>query len=104
MSKGQTPVQIRSNMKVNHSKQGWAESEQLRLLADMPVMSIAYDKNLRCLFATWRFAEFFGLATVSIGIAIYPTDARDADALLKASDAAMYSAKQIGSSFRFCGM
>jgi diguanylate cyclase (GGDEF)-like protein/PAS domain S-box-containing protein len=40
----------------------------------------------------------------SIGIAIYPTDARDADALLKASDAAMYSAKQIGSSFRFCGM
>jgi PAS domain S-box-containing protein len=53
-------------MKVNHSKQDWAESEQLRLVADMPVVSIAYDKNLRCLFATRRFAEFFGLATASI--------------------------------------
>ncbi len=30
----------------------------------------------------------------SIGIAVYPTDARDADALVKAADAAMYSAKQ----------
>jgi diguanylate cyclase (GGDEF)-like protein len=39
----------------------------------------------------------------SIGIALYPTDARDTDALLNAADAAMYSAKQIGSSFRFCG-
>ena len=37
----------------------------------------------------------------SIGIALYPTDGRDADALVKAADAAMYSAKQVGSSFRF---
>jgi diguanylate cyclase (GGDEF)-like protein len=34
----------------------------------------------------------------SIGIAVYPADARDADALVKAADAAMYSAKQAGSS------
>ena len=34
----------------------------------------------------------------SIGIAIYPDDARDADALVKAADAAMYSAKQARSS------
>jgi diguanylate cyclase (GGDEF)-like protein/PAS domain S-box-containing protein len=40
---------------------------------------------------------------ISIGIAVYPRDARDADALIKAADAAMYSAKQIGSCFRFCG-
>ena len=39
---------------------------------------------------------------ISIGIAVYPTDARDADALVKAADAAMYSAKQAGNSFRLC--
>jgi diguanylate cyclase (GGDEF)-like protein/PAS domain S-box-containing protein len=38
----------------------------------------------------------------SIGIALYPADARDADGLVKAADAAMYSAKQVGNSFRFC--
>jgi diguanylate cyclase (GGDEF)-like protein/PAS domain S-box-containing protein len=38
----------------------------------------------------------------SIGIAIYPADARDADALVKAADAAMYSAKQAGNSLSFC--
>ena len=37
----------------------------------------------------------------SIGIALYPADARDAEALVKAADATMYSAKQGGSSFRF---
>jgi diguanylate cyclase (GGDEF)-like protein/PAS domain S-box-containing protein len=43
------------------------DAAQLRLIADnMPAMSIAYDKNLRCLFANRRFAEFFGLTTVSI--------------------------------------
>ena len=38
----------------------------------------------------------------SIGIAVYPSDAQDADALIDAADAAMYSAKQTGSSSRFC--
>jgi len=37
----------------------------------------------------------------SIGISIYPTDGQDADALVNAADAAMYSAKQVGNSFRF---
>ena len=37
----------------------------------------------------------------SIGIAVYPTDARNADALVKAADAAMYSAKTPGGCFRF---
>lgn len=40
---------------------------QLRFIADnVPAMSIAYDENLRCLFANRRFAEFFGLTTVNI--------------------------------------
>ena len=37
----------------------------------------------------------------SVGIALYPADGRDADALVTAADAAMYGAKQAGSSFRF---
>jgi len=39
----------------------------------------------------------------SMGIAIYPANAQDIDALIKAADAAMYNAKQVGNSFRFCG-
>ncbi len=38
----------------------------------------------------------------SVGIAVYPADAQDIDALIKAADAAMYNAKQVGNSFRFC--
>ncbi|MBI4194549.1 MAG: GGDEF domain-containing protein, partial [Betaproteobacteria bacterium] len=37
----------------------------------------------------------------SIGIAIYPADAQDADSLLKAADIAMYDAKQARNTFRF---
>ena len=33
---------------------------------------------------------------VSVGVALYPSDAADADALISAADAAMYSAKQAG--------
>lgn len=40
---------------------------QLRLIIDnIPAMSVAYDENLRCLFANKRFAERFGLSTVNI--------------------------------------
>ena len=38
---------------------------------------------------------------VSIGIGLYPTDAPDMDALVKAADAAMYEAKRARSGFRF---
>ena len=37
----------------------------------------------------------------SIGIAVYPVDGEDADALVKAADAAMYNAKQAGGTYRF---
>ena len=38
---------------------------------------------------------------VSIGVAVYPTDAQDMDALVKAADTAMYSAKQSKNTFHF---
>lgn len=37
----------------------------------------------------------------SIGIAVFPADAEDPDALIKAADAAMYRAKRVGNSFQF---
>lgn len=37
----------------------------------------------------------------SIGIALYPSDAGDADALVSAADGAMYQAKQAGEGYRF---
>ena len=37
----------------------------------------------------------------SIGIAIYPADAEEVDALVKTADTAMYDAKRAGNSFRF---
>jgi diguanylate cyclase len=39
---------------------------------------------------------------VSVGIAIFPGDGEDMDALFKAADAAMYKAKQAGNSLSFC--
>ena len=39
----------------------------------------------------------------SVGIAIFPEDADDADRLVEAADAVMYSAKRMGNSFCFCG-
>ncbi len=42
-----------------------------------------------------------GIGT-SIGIAIYPADAEEIDALVKAADTAMYNAKQVRNAFRFC--
>jgi diguanylate cyclase (GGDEF)-like protein/PAS domain S-box-containing protein len=43
------------------------DAAQLQLIEDnLPAMWIAYDRNLRCLFANQRMAEFFGLSTASI--------------------------------------
>jgi diguanylate cyclase (GGDEF)-like protein/PAS domain S-box-containing protein len=39
---------------------------------------------------------------ISIGIALFPSDARDSDALVSAADAAMYRAKQAGCGYRYC--
>lgn len=37
---------------------------------------------------------------ISVGVAVYPSDGQDADTLVRAADAAMYNAKQVGYSFR----
>jgi diguanylate cyclase (GGDEF)-like protein/PAS domain S-box-containing protein len=38
----------------------------------------------------------------SVGVALYPSDAADADALVSAADSAMYEAKQAGDGYRLC--
>ena len=43
------------------------DAAQLCLIADnVPAMSVAYDEQLICVFASRRFAEFFGLTTETI--------------------------------------
>ena len=60
-------------------------------------------KIIAALAPPFRLASQGPIAEIgtSIGIALYPADGLDADALVKAGDAAMYRAKQAGSGFRF---
>jgi diguanylate cyclase (GGDEF)-like protein len=54
------------------------------------------DKILVAMDAPFRIGEHELQMTVSIGVAIYPDDAADADSLLKCADLAMYQAKYGG--------
>jgi diguanylate cyclase (GGDEF)-like protein/PAS domain S-box-containing protein len=61
-------------------------------------------KILRELQRTFRLGSSECRVTASIGIAIYPRDGGDADALLRNADAAMYRAKLAGGDrFTWCG-
>ena len=73
---------------------GIARREEAEIVAKKIIAALATP------FQLGRQKQSVGIGA-SIGIALYPADARDADALVKAADAAMYSAKQAGSSFRF---
>jgi diguanylate cyclase (GGDEF)-like protein/PAS domain S-box-containing protein len=58
--------------------------------------AISADKLLLALSAPYNIATRTLQITASIGIATYPDDAQDADALLKNADVAMYHAKENG--------
>ena len=62
--------------------------------------ALAVAEDLRALIETARFhspdgLDSFGI-TISIGVATFPDDAPDPDTLIRASDDAMYRAKQAG--------
>ena len=62
--KGAAPApEPRKRQRVNRHD----EAERLRLIVDsLPVMAIACDEHVRCVFANQGYAEFFGLTSASI--------------------------------------
>jgi len=80
--------------------------EFLAILPKIPdrgdVTNVA-TKILDTLSSPFKLGSTGQTATIgaSIGIAIYPTDAEEVDALVKAADRSMYEAKQTMNSFRF---
>lgn len=54
------------------------------------------NRLLEALWHPFKLQEHEVTVTVSIGIAVYPADGRDAGSLLKKADMAMYSAKRLG--------
>ncbi|MBE0621176.1 MAG: GGDEF domain-containing protein [Burkholderiales bacterium] len=67
--------------------------------------AIVAEKIIDALCASFSFGdEAQGDIEIgaSIGIAIFPRDGADMDALFKAADSAMYKAKLLGNSFSFC--
>ncbi len=65
------------------------------LVTPMDAALIA-DKLLRVLSAPYFVDDRTVHCSASVGIALYPQDGRDADTLLRHSDAAMYQAKRTG--------
>jgi diguanylate cyclase (GGDEF)-like protein len=79
------------------SRQGG--DEFVVLLADIVRIKDAVacaEKILAALEAPYRIGEHELRLTASIGVAIFPDDAAEADALLKCADTAMYQAKYQG--------
>jgi diguanylate cyclase (GGDEF)-like protein/PAS domain S-box-containing protein len=79
------------------SRQGG--DEFVVLLADIMRIKDAVacaEKMLAALEAPYRIGEHELRLTASIGVAIFPDDAAEADALLKCADTAMYQAKYQG--------
>ena len=65
---------------------------------------VVSEKLLRALEAPFHVDGQPMRLGASIGVSLYPQDARDSDALLRNADAAMYRAKQLGkNNYRFYG-
>ena len=73
--------------------------EFLVILSDLPDLSIVQrvaDSLLQQVAQSVRLEQGEVHISTSIGIAIYPDDARDAEGLIRLADHAMYSIKQSG--------
>lgn len=65
-------------------------------------VTIFVQKILDCLKQPFKIGDNCIQAGISIGIATYPNDGRDAETLLKHADIAMYQAKSEGkNTFKF---
>jgi len=73
----------------------------LPVIADRKDAATVAEKIIAALSASFLLGKQEVRIGTSIGIAIYPADAGQTDALVKAADAAMYKAKQVRNSFRF---
>jgi diguanylate cyclase (GGDEF)-like protein/PAS domain S-box-containing protein len=64
--------------------------------------AVCADKIVQGLSDLFRIGDFDLRVTASIGVAIFPDDATDADALIRCADLAMYQAKYMGrDTYRF---
>jgi diguanylate cyclase (GGDEF)-like protein/PAS domain S-box-containing protein len=71
-------------------------------VADPAQVERLAEKLLKCLKNTGQHRTPMGLVSVSIGIALYPSDARERTELLSNADTALYRAKQEGKgTYRF---
>ena len=59
------------------------------------VISIV-EKIVSSFETPFRLSNYEVNTTVSVGVCMYPTDGQDVDSLMKAADAAMYKAKEVG--------
>ncbi len=84
------------------SRQGGDEFVVVLLGVDADDAAHVAQKLIEAVAVTFRVEQYELVVTPSIGIAMYPSDGEDFEALCKSADTAMYRAKQDGrNTFRF---
>jgi diguanylate cyclase (GGDEF)-like protein/PAS domain S-box-containing protein len=73
----------------------------LRGLSEMQDAALVAQKIQDALAQPFQLEEHEVFASASIGIALYPSDAIDADSLIRCADGAMYQAKEQGLGYQF---